>query len=119
MSMNYLAEALRHGRGRIDLDEAKGAIHLQQALGTILRSGSEIATRETLDRERAMIASVNGGVGRFESLEEEVFSLRPTASGRNRHRRSSSYSRRAILPSISAVPPAREKQPPYRNSGAD
>lgn len=63
-----LAEALRHGRGRIDLDEAKGALRLQQAAGAILRAGNEIATRETLDRERALIASVNRGVGRFESL---------------------------------------------------
>lgn len=63
-----LAEALRHGRGRIDLDEAKGALRLQQASGAILVSGNEIATRETLDRERAMIAAVNLGVGRYESL---------------------------------------------------
>ncbi len=63
-----LAEALRHGRGRIDLDEAKGALRLQQASSTILRSGNEIATRETLDRERAMIAAVNRGVGRYEPL---------------------------------------------------
>ncbi len=63
-----LAEALRHGRGRIDLDEAKGVLRVQQASGTILRSGNEIATRETLDRERSMIAHVNRGAGRFESL---------------------------------------------------
>jgi conjugative relaxase-like TrwC/TraI family protein len=63
-----LAEALRHGRGRIDLDEAKGALRCQQASGVILRAGKEIATRETLDRERAMIGYVNRGVGRFEPL---------------------------------------------------
>src|SRR5215472_12095577 len=63
-----LAEALRHGRGRVDLDEAKGGLRLRQASGAILRAGNEIATRETLDRERAIIASVNRGVGRFEPL---------------------------------------------------
>src|SRR5215469_2735438 len=66
-----LAEALRHGRGRIDLDEAKGVLRVQQASGAILRAGNEIATHETLDRERVMIASVNRGVGQFEPLGKE------------------------------------------------
>jgi predicted peroxiredoxin len=69
-----LTEALRHGRGRIDLDEAKGGLRLQQASGAILRAGNEVATRETLDRERAMIASVNRGVGRLQGVfEPNVF----------------------------------------------
>ena len=63
-----LTEALRHGRGRIALGEVKGVLQLEEASGRIFRCGPEIATRESLDREREMVAAVNRGIGRFEPL---------------------------------------------------
>lgn len=63
-----LAEALRHGRGRIRLGELKGEMSLQESAGCLLRSGGEVATAESLERERAMIAAVNRGLGSFEPL---------------------------------------------------
>lgn len=58
-----LTEALRHGRGRINCAELKGLLALQESSGAILRDGSEIATVESLQREREMIACVNHGMG--------------------------------------------------------
>ena len=63
-----LTEALRHGRGRIALEEVKGVLQLEEASGRIFRCGPEIATRESLDREREMVAAVNRGIGRFDPL---------------------------------------------------
>jgi conjugative relaxase-like TrwC/TraI family protein len=61
-----LTEALRHGRGRIRLANLKGELGVQTSDGRVLRNGNEIATRESLKRERQMIASVNRGMGSFE-----------------------------------------------------
>jgi conjugative relaxase-like TrwC/TraI family protein len=63
-----LTEALRHGRGRIDLAELKGESSLAETNGDILRAGKEVATRESLDRERDMIERINRGIGQFERL---------------------------------------------------
>ncbi len=63
-----LTEALRHGRGRIDLGELRTAISLQESYGAIFRDGGEIASAASLQREREMIACVNRGIGRFEPL---------------------------------------------------
>ena len=63
-----LAEALRHGRGRIDLAGLKGELSLEESTGTILRAGKEVATRESLDRERDMIERINRGIGQFDRL---------------------------------------------------
>jgi conjugative relaxase-like TrwC/TraI family protein len=63
-----LTEALRHGRGQVVLEQAKGVLELEESSGRMLRSGSEIATRDSLDRERQMIAAVNRGIGQFEPL---------------------------------------------------
>ena len=59
-------EALRHGRGQISQAELKGVLALQEISGAILRDGDEIATAESLQREREMIAWVNRGLGSFE-----------------------------------------------------
>ena len=59
-------EALRHGRGRIDLGQLRTAISRQESSGAIFRDGGEIATAASLQREREMIACVNRGIGRFE-----------------------------------------------------
>jgi conjugative relaxase-like TrwC/TraI family protein len=63
-----LTEALRHGRGRIRLGDLKGELSLEESAGKVLRSGREIATAVSLERERNMIAAVNRGLGVFEPL---------------------------------------------------
>jgi conjugative relaxase-like TrwC/TraI family protein len=63
-----LTEALRHGRGRIDLADLKGEFSLEESNGRILQAGKEVATRESLDRERDMIERINRGIGQFERL---------------------------------------------------
>ena len=63
-----LTEALRHGRGRIDLAELKGEFSLEESTGKILQAGKEIATHESLNRERDMIERINRGSGQFEQL---------------------------------------------------
>jgi len=63
-----LAVALRHGRGRIDLDNLKGEFALEESTGRILQAGKEVATRESLDRERDMIDRINRGMGQFDRL---------------------------------------------------
>jgi hypothetical protein len=63
-----LTEALRHGRGRIRLNELKGELSVQVSAGRVLRSGREIATETSLEREQKMIATVNRGLGGFEPL---------------------------------------------------
>ena len=61
-----LTEALRHGRGRIDLGELRAALSLRESSAAIFRDGGELATAASLQREREMIACVNRGIGRFE-----------------------------------------------------
>ena len=63
-----LTEALRHGRGRIDLADLKGEFSLEESTGRVLQTGKEVATRESLDRERDMIERINRGIGQFERL---------------------------------------------------
>ena len=63
-----LTEALRHGRGRIQLPDLRGELTLRESVGRVLRLGPEIATAESLERERNMIAAVNLGLGAFEPL---------------------------------------------------
>jgi hypothetical protein len=63
-----LTEALRHGRGQISRAELEGLLRLQGSSGAIFRDGGEMATAESLDREREMIACVNQGIGRCERL---------------------------------------------------
>jgi conjugative relaxase-like TrwC/TraI family protein len=63
-----LAEALRQGRGRIALEDVKGVLRLEASSGAILRVGHQVATRESLDRERQMIAAINRGIGMFDRL---------------------------------------------------
>ena len=61
-------EALRHGRGQIDLQELKTAALREEHAGTILKVGREIATQESLARERAMVEAINQGQGRSSRL---------------------------------------------------
>jgi conjugative relaxase-like TrwC/TraI family protein len=63
-----LTEALRHGRGGMRLGELKGELSVQESAGRVLRSGRDIATKTSLEREQEMIATVNRGLGGFEPL---------------------------------------------------
>ena len=61
-------EALRHGRGRIDLEELKAAVLGEEHRGVLLKVGHEVATHESVARERAMIESIHRGQGQFSRL---------------------------------------------------
>ena len=61
-------EALRHGRGRIELPELKAEFLAQVASGAILTARGEVATKESLDRERRMVSTINEGVGNHQAL---------------------------------------------------
>jgi hypothetical protein len=63
-----MTEALRHGRGKIDRRQLRGALELEQSQGVLIRAGNNLATRESLEREQRMIATVDGGIGRYERL---------------------------------------------------
>ena len=68
---DLMTEALRHGRGRIDPGQLRGALELEQSEGSLIRAGNNLATRESLEREQRMITTVDGGVGRFDRLGGE------------------------------------------------
>jgi conjugative relaxase-like TrwC/TraI family protein len=61
-------EALRHGRGHIQLNDLQVEVLLEEQRGTLLKAGTEIATRESVDRERAMLQIVQNGLGQFPRL---------------------------------------------------
>jgi conjugative relaxase-like TrwC/TraI family protein len=63
-----LTEALRHGRGNVELSDLQGSLSLERAKGTLISAGDEIATHATLQRERDLIAIVNRGMDRFDRL---------------------------------------------------
>ena len=69
------AEALRHGRGGIQLDDLKLLLQQREAKGGIIRAGDEIATQESLQREKEMIEMVNGGQGRFFPLTRQFLNF--------------------------------------------
>jgi conjugative relaxase-like TrwC/TraI family protein len=63
-----LTEALRHGRGNVELSDLQGSLSLERAKGTLITAGDEIATHASLQRERDMIAVVNQGMDRYDRL---------------------------------------------------
>jgi ATP-dependent exoDNAse (exonuclease V) alpha subunit len=63
-----LTEALRHGCGQIDLGQLRGTLEVEQMQGSIFRVGHDVSTRESLDRELKIIATIDRGIGRYESL---------------------------------------------------
>ena len=65
---DVLTVALRHGRGKIDAQELKGALGAREAAERVIRQGVNIATRESLDRETEIIELVNRGLGAYEKL---------------------------------------------------
>jgi len=65
---DLLAESLRHGRGRIGHEELKVRLSLEESAGAILRDGNEVATAESLQREREMVECINQTVGSLPRL---------------------------------------------------
>jgi conjugative relaxase-like TrwC/TraI family protein len=61
-------EALRHGRGHLDLGELKGSIESEVQNGHLLTANNEVATRESLERERRMVAMINEGTGQYQPI---------------------------------------------------
>jgi ATP-dependent exoDNAse (exonuclease V) alpha subunit len=74
-------EALRHSRGRIGLSELKAALATDVATGSLLSGRGELATKESLARERRMVATIDQGIGQYPSLGRPSFAasdrLRP------------------------------------------
>jgi len=63
-----LTEALRHGRGNLELSDLQGYLSLERTKGTLISAGDEIATHASLQRERDMIAIVDQGMDRYDRL---------------------------------------------------
>lgn len=63
-----MTEALRQGRGGVQLDSLKAAMARAEHDGKLIRAGNDLATMESLDRERAMIQAIDSGVGRYQRL---------------------------------------------------
>lgn len=61
-------EALRHGRGRVGLPELKAALLAEIATGSMLSARGEVATKQSLERERQMVATINEGVDKYQPL---------------------------------------------------
>jgi conjugative relaxase-like TrwC/TraI family protein len=81
-----LTEALRQSRGRVDLATLRGTLQAEQTAGSLLRSGDNVATLESLDRERQIVAMVDNGIGREERLGGNV-RFKPTGNLREEQRR--------------------------------
>jgi conjugative relaxase-like TrwC/TraI family protein len=60
--------ALRHGRGRVELPELKAALLAEVASGAMLTARGEVATKQSLERERQMVATINEGIGKYQPL---------------------------------------------------
>ena len=63
-----LTEALRHGRGQVEVDRLRGAMKIEEVSGSLIRYGSEVATRESLEREKAMIQAIDLSIGKYPRL---------------------------------------------------
>jgi conjugative relaxase-like TrwC/TraI family protein len=61
-------EALRHGRGQLALEELKTALLREESRGVFLKAGHEVATEDSLERERAMVEAINRGQGQYQRL---------------------------------------------------
>jgi conjugative relaxase-like TrwC/TraI family protein len=67
-----LTEALRHGRGNVELSDLKGSLFLERSKGVLISSRDEIATHASLQRERDMIAVINRGRDRYDRLGKGI-----------------------------------------------
>jgi hypothetical protein len=99
-----MTEALRHGRGKIDRLQLRGALELEQLQGSLIRAGNNLATRESLEREQRMIAAVDSGIGRYNVWAGSPDSIHQSDCERNNCGLFIRYWIRRILPSICAEP---------------
>ena len=63
-----MTEALRHGRGKLDLAELRGSYEFEVAQSKLLQVGGNVATQTSLERERSMVAVVDHGIHRYPAL---------------------------------------------------
>lgn len=63
-----MAEALRHSRGHITAESIQNYLKYLRTEGVILQRRNDLATEQSLQREKQMIWLVNQGVGKFERL---------------------------------------------------
>ena len=63
-----LTEALRYGRGRVDLGQLRGTLDIEKSQGTVIHAGDRLATHGSLDREQRMVAIVNRGIEQYRRL---------------------------------------------------
>jgi len=66
-----LEQALQHGRGLVGLDELQTEMQRQQTAKMLIGADGQLATKESLERESRMIATINRGNGKFERLGGE------------------------------------------------
>lgn len=81
-----LTEALRHGRGEVDLGQLRGALEVERSQGMLIHAGNSLATRNSLDREQRMVAMVDHGIDRYGRLGGER-DLHPSEHLRDEQRR--------------------------------
>jgi len=60
--------ALQYGRGQVGLEDLKAEVQAQLASKDLIGVDGQLATKESLDRESQMIATINRGNGRFDQL---------------------------------------------------
>jgi conjugative relaxase-like TrwC/TraI family protein len=109
-----LAEAMKHGRGHVDLGQLRGLVQVEQSQGELIHAGNRLATRESLDREQRMVASVNENIGRYPRLGG-THEFHP--DGHLRDDKNAQFSRfliHAILPSTCVAQPGPVRLPRYR-----
>jgi hypothetical protein len=63
-----LTEALRHGRGHVELSALQGVLSRERTGGDLVGARDEIATHASLLRERDMVAVINRGLDRYDRL---------------------------------------------------
>jgi conjugative relaxase-like TrwC/TraI family protein len=70
-----LKEALQFGRGQVNLEELKTELQRQRSTKVLFGADGQLATKESLERESRMIATINRGNGQFERLggDQEFF----------------------------------------------
>jgi len=66
-----LTAALKHGRGQVQLPDLIRALSERQGRDEIIRSGDDIATRESLDREREMVETIRNGRNQHDRMGKE------------------------------------------------
>jgi hypothetical protein len=60
-----MTEALRYGRGKLDLSELCGSYEFEVSQNKLLQIGSNVTTQTSLERERSMVAVIDHGIHRY------------------------------------------------------